>query len=286
MGWEFGVLYDPSDLQRVKCKLCGKEMGGGISRLKQHVGQVKGQVKSCMVANKDQQKRCKEACDAAVLKKKAKILHEEEVRAQVNLEIVHVDDNDDEEGLDLVGKGGSNKTGPIDQFVKPADPSIALSKNKYQQNIAIIIDQEKAYRVGQYLARWMYKKNIPFNAINDDDFKAFTEAVGRIGPNWKQPSQHIIREKMLVQEVERTKDLLKPHEEARVDFGCSIMTDAWTDKKRRSIMNLCVHCKLGTAFLESKEASADAHTSLYIFNYVGECIAKLGMNLNLNYFIT
>uniref|UniRef100_A0A8R7U5M4 DUF659 domain-containing protein n=1 Tax=Triticum urartu TaxID=4572 RepID=A0A8R7U5M4_TRIUA len=57
------------------------------------------------------------------------------------------------------------------------------------------------------------------------------------------------------------------------------MADAWTDKKRRSIMNLCVHCKLGTAFLESKEASANAHTSLYIFNYVVECIEKLVLKM-------
>jgi hypothetical protein len=86
----------------------------------------------------------------------------------------------------------------------------------------------------------------------------------------------MLREKMLLQEVERTKELLKPHELERVATGCSIMTDAWTDKKRRSIMNLCVHCKLGTAFLGSKEASADAHTSQYIFEYVVECIEKIG----------
>ena len=81
---------------------------------------------------------------------------------------------------------------------------------------------------------------------------------------------------MLLQEVERTKDLLKPHDIERTNTGCSIMTDAWTDKKRRSIMNLCVHCKLGTAFIGSKEASADAHTSLYIDEYVVESIEKIG----------
>ena len=79
--------------------------------------------------------------------------------------------------------------------------------------------------------------------------------------------------------MERTRDLLKPHEAEREITGCSVITKAWADKKRRSIMNLCVHCKLGTVFLESKEASADAHTSLYIFNYVDECIEKIGINL-------
>ena len=87
---------------------------------------------------------------------------------------------------------------------------------------------------------------------------------------------------MLLQEVELTRDLLKPHEAEREITGCSVMTDAWTDKKRRSIMNLCVHCKLGTAFLESKEASADAHTSEYIFNYIVGCMEKIGMKLELS----
>ena len=84
---------------------------------------------------------------------------------------------------------------------------------------------------------------------------------------------------MLLREVERTRDLLKTHEAEREITGCSIMNDGWTDKKRRSIMNLCLHCKLGTVFLESKEASAHACTSLYIFNYVDECIEKIGINL-------
>ena len=184
---------------------------------------------------------------------------------------------EDDEELSAVGKGDPKNVGPMDQFVAPVDPSVPLKK--FQRNINDSIDKERSYKVGQYLARWMYKKNIPFNAINDDDFKQFCEALGRYGPDWRQPSQHHIREKMLLQEVERTRDLLKPHEAEREITGCSVMTDAWTDKKRRSIMNLCVHCKLGTVFLESKEASADAHTSLYIFNYVDECIEKIGINL-------
>ena len=58
--------------------------------------------------------------------------------------------------------------------------------------------------------------------------------------------------------------------------GCSIMTDAWSDRKRRSIMNLCVNCKLGTTFLSSKEASDHAHTCQYIFDYVNKCIKEIG----------
>lgn len=37
MGWEFAVLIDPNDPQRVKCKLCGKEMSGRVTRMKEHI---------------------------------------------------------------------------------------------------------------------------------------------------------------------------------------------------------------------------------------------------------
>ncbi|KAM0910791.1 hypothetical protein ACQ4PT_013919 [Festuca glaucescens] len=272
MGWEFAVLIDPNDPQRVKCKLCGKEMSGGVTRMKEHIAQIRGGVKPCLNATPDQQARCKAASEAPKRRKIEKQKQEEEVRAVVNIEVVN---EDDQEELNEVGKGDPKK-GPMDQFLAPIDPSIPLNNKKHQQNINDSVDKERSYRVGQYLARWLYKKNVPFNAINDDDFKQFCEALGRYGPDWRQPSQYMIREKMLSQEVDRTRDLLKPHDIERANTGCSIMTDAWTDKKRRSIMNLCVHCKLGTIFLGSKEASGDAHTSLYIFNYVDECIEKIG----------
>ncbi|KAJ9567018.1 hypothetical protein OSB04_002984 [Centaurea solstitialis] len=54
------------------------------------------------------------------------------------------------------------------------------------------------------------------------------------------------------------------------------MTDAWSDRKRRSIMNLCVNSRLGTAFLSSKEFSDIAHTSEVIFEYVDKCIDEVG----------
>ncbi|KAM0896110.1 hypothetical protein ACQ4PT_023379 [Festuca glaucescens] len=250
-------------------------MGGGVTRMKQHIAGIKGQVSSCMMSTPDQQKRCREAYEAPQVRKRQKQQKEEENRAAVTIDLVEAEGNDEE--LAGIGNSEGHKSGPLDKFVKPIDPSIPVKKFQ-QQNISDAIDKDRSYKVGQYLARWIYKKNVPFNAINDDDFKQFCEALGRYGPKWKPPSQHLLREKMLLQEVERTRELMKPHEIERVATGCSIMTDAWTDKKRRSIMNLCVHCKLGTSFLESKEASADAHTSEYIFNYVLESIDKIGIN--------
>lgn len=102
------------------------------------------------------------------------------------------------------------------------------------------------------------------------------EAAGRFGPGAKKPYQHELREKLLHEEVSDTKELLKLQEKEWSKNGCSIMTDAWTDQKRRSIMNLCVNCSIGTSFIESKEVSADSHSGELIFQYVNTCIHKVG----------
>ena len=117
---------------------------------------------------------------------------------------------------------------------------------------------------------------IPFNAINNEEFDQMLEAAGRYGPGAKKPYQHELREKLLHEEVSDTKEMLKLQENEWAKNGCSIMTDPWTDQKRRNIMNMCVNCSIGTSFLESKEASSESHTGELIFQYVNSCIEKVG----------
>ena len=146
-----------------------------------------------MQATLEQQARCKDAYEAPKKKEKQKLQEENEVRALVTIEA----NEEDQAELNEVGNGDPEK-GPMDQYLAPIDPSIPLNMKMFQQNINDSVDKERSYRVGKYLARWLYKKNVPFNAINDDDFKQFCEALGRYGPNWRQPLQYMIRQKMLL----------------------------------------------------------------------------------------
>ncbi|KAJ0880554.1 putative ribonuclease H-like superfamily [Helianthus annuus] len=90
------------------------------------------------------------------------------------------------------------------------------------------------------------------------------------------PTRYEMEDSYLKKEVEKTKTYLKKYQEDWKFIGCSIMTDAWSDRQRRSIMNLGVNSKLGTIFLSSKECSDQAHTSENIFEYVDKCIEEVG----------
>jgi hypothetical protein len=71
VGWEYGVLVDVNNKDKVKCILCDKQMCGGIYRLKQHIAQEGKNAKKCqgMKTTKEKlleaQEKCKKALDGA-----------------------------------------------------------------------------------------------------------------------------------------------------------------------------------------------------------------------------
>ena len=102
------------------------------------------------------------------------------------------------------------------------------------------------------------------------------EAIGQFGPGLTPPTQDAFRGSLLEEEYERTKCLLQEREAEKMKNGCSIMTDAWSDKKRRSIMNVYTNCADGTSFISSKEMSDVSHTSEVIFELVDKAIEDIG----------
>ncbi|KAI8542832.1 hypothetical protein RHMOL_Rhmol08G0170100 [Rhododendron molle] len=270
MGWEYGILVDPTNLDKIQCKLCGKIMSSGISRLKKHIAQIKGSVSSCPSASKEDIAKCKAAVEEGSKKKKDKLQEAKEIRE----EVTNIEEDGDDEEVDIVGTRKRPHTlGPMDKYVSDINPG---KKTMGQQTISATILKARIEKVDSFLARWVYEAGIPFHAIDNNSFAQFCEAVGQFGVGYQPPSQYKLREPLLKAEVERTKKCLKKQEEEWASTGCSIMTDAWSDRKRRSIMNLCVNCKEGTTFLSSKETSDESHTGEYIFNYVDKCIEEVG----------
>ncbi|KAI3953394.1 hypothetical protein MKW92_029084 [Papaver armeniacum] len=56
IAWEWAE-YDNSKLRHVKYKLCGHAISGGINRFKNHILQIKGEVKICLKATPEMIKK-------------------------------------------------------------------------------------------------------------------------------------------------------------------------------------------------------------------------------------
>lgn len=267
--WEYGVLYNKEKRDWITCKLCKRLIKEGVYRMKHHIAGIVGQVEACPKASDEDKKRVRDYLENSKNKKRQRVEELNEERAEVN---IGVDGDDDD--FQVVGDDSKKKPknlGPIDKWTSAIDPTKAR-----QQNINDALKLKFTNDVHEYVARWIYETGIPFHSIDNQSFRQLVEAIGQFGPGYKPPSQYLLREPLLKQEVERTKFSLKKHEEEWMKNGCSIMTDAWTDRKRRSIMNICVNCKLGTSFLGSIEESMEAHTGVYIFEFVEKYIIEIG----------
>ena len=63
VGWEYGVLIDAQNKDKVKCKFCGHQSTGGVYRLKQHVANVGKNVKKCRESTQEAKEKCKKSLD-------------------------------------------------------------------------------------------------------------------------------------------------------------------------------------------------------------------------------
>ncbi|TXG63549.1 hypothetical protein EZV62_010543 [Acer yangbiense] len=140
----------------------------------------------------------------------------------------------------------------VKRFANSINPDFSIYVNTMkQQSFNDIILKEMTHATQRYMAKWVYQAVIPFNAIDNACFLQMVEVIGRFGPSFKPPSQWQLREPLLKKEFETTKEALKKQEQSWKVDACSIMTDTWTDMKRKSFMNLCVNCKEDTIFLSS-----------------------------------
>ncbi|KAL6141476.1 hypothetical protein ACLB2K_059764 [Fragaria x ananassa] len=67
VGWEYGSLVNLSNLDKVKCKICGKVLSGGIYRLKQHIAHEKGNEAPCNKSSDEDKKKYKKSIVVGLL---------------------------------------------------------------------------------------------------------------------------------------------------------------------------------------------------------------------------
>jgi hypothetical protein len=102
------------------------------------------------------------------------------------------------------------------------------------------------------------------------------EAIGAFGRGLRGPSPYEMSGPFLQKRKQKVLDGFKSHEESWKTSGCTLMTDAWTDKKGRGVMNLVVHSAHGVLFLDSVDCSAVKKNGKYIFDLVDRCIEDIG----------
>jgi hypothetical protein len=119
--------------------------------------------------------------------------------------------------------------------------------------------KEERDEVNMHVANFFYECRIPLNAINSRNLEIMCEAIGQYGPGYRPPSYHEVRVPLLGKVVEQINKIKEKHEAAWKQYGCTLMSDGWTDRRGHHLINFLVNSPEGTFFLKSIDASSEVH---------------------------
>ena len=231
-AWKHCVSVD-GKTWKLKCKYCEKVLTEGVYRLKHHLAGTSKDVGACVSVPEDVRKPMLDT----VLNLQRSLL-----RKSTSIEESNIGQTEE----------SSRKRSSGEEI---RDSSNIFKRKGTQSTINAIFKKNDREDASQERARFFYNNVIPFNVANNEEFKRMVELIGRHGPGLKPPSYHEIIVKYFKQEVGKTKQIIEEHKLVWKKTGCTIMTNGWTNRKRRIILNFLVNSPRGTVFLKSIDAS-------------------------------
>ncbi|XP_059075804.1 uncharacterized protein LOC131043866 [Cryptomeria japonica] len=126
------------------------------------------------------------------------------------------------------------------------------------------------------ICKFWYFCNIPFIAARSSYWQGMIDAVTICGPGFKAPSDTELSGPLLLEMVEDMKVDLEDHHQSWSQKGCTIMTDGWTDRRNRTLLNFLVSSGGSTMFLKSIDASSHVKNAAYLCEAIEEVIDEVG----------
>ena len=251
VGWQHGIDVDKNS-RKVLCKYCQKIISGGIFRFKQHLACTRKDVESCQQVPENVKQMI-----LGVLVKNLEATEKKRKALQYS-----GNDVDDDEIKEISSKDKGKR--------------VASGSGSTQTTLNQLLKKDIREEACRQIARFFYTSAIPFNCVKNPEFIKALEMVAKHGPGFKPPSYYDIREKYLKQEVDQTMNLLEEYKLEWKKTGCSIMSDGWTDKKRRCICNFLVNSPKGTVFLSSVDTSNMFKTADKVFKMLDAIMERIG----------
>jgi hypothetical protein len=131
------------------------------------------------------------------------------------------------------------------------------------------------------IGRTVIECNLSFNILKTPQWKKMIKTIAQVGApmdGWTGVDYRKMRTVVLDDEIERISKATEPIRNQWKKFGCSILSDGWSDTRRRSIINIVVSSCLGTYFLRAVDArkGGKSITGEFIFRHIRQAIIDVG----------
>jgi hypothetical protein len=298
-GWKYGYWANMQDKNEVTCILCGIPQKGGIKRLKQHLAGGYADAKMCESSRLTTAIRKEMGDYLEKNKRKRTLFLDEEEEATKAVDVVDVENEASVIHHPSSGTAAKQRRSAY-QFTSSLKPKEApkakksvvemlrrtpeeVVEERYSNNCQPTMEaslktkEEKDY-VDMQWALWFYECGIPFNAAAARQFQIAIEATAQYGSGYIPPTPYKLGEPLLKDAVKLTSDTREDHEKAWNHYGCTLMSDGWSDRRGRHLINFLVNSPQGTYFLESVDASSEVHNATMLADLLEEKIQEIGQD--------
>ncbi|CAN1337506.1 hypothetical protein LINPERPRIM_LOCUS37629 [Linum perenne] len=241
--------YAQQNGTKITCLLCSHTFaGGGISRFKNHLAGVSGNIRACMKVPVDVREAMLKNLNDTAKKNKT-------VAAQKRSfgEMTRGDSSSEPISTErTLGTG---------EDISPARTPNPFPRPSMQPSIqSALRGKDAALRTDRAIARFWYEHCLPFNVVASPSFPVLINMIASMGAGYTGPSYNALRTTLLddiYAECKLTVDSMRIHWKT---YGCTIMADGWTDNRQRSLINFLICSPKGISFVKSVDASGFSKT--------------------------
>jgi hypothetical protein len=246
--WVYGIPEDGANQQQLSCKLYGVNMLGGICRLKYHLAKIpEHDIEVCGKTTPEIMRIAFDSLEAKDKKKNDATARKAELLVRSSATSTPKEQCSGRGSTD----SGTGRFSPffVTRTTPGAQPSIkSVLKKK---------EKKEAYMV---VGRCLFWSDIPLSITKNNPFwQPMCDAIVVVGPGYKSPT---------------FEELRGPSEIS----SCTVMSDGWTDRKGRSLLNFLVHCPRGTMFIKSIDASAHVKDAKFLCELMDAFIQEISMH--------
>ncbi|RYR13469.1 hypothetical protein Ahy_B04g070453 [Arachis hypogaea] len=255
VGWEHGISVG-EDGKKIQCKYCYKFFLGGVYRMKHHLTGTQKDVGACTAVSDEVKKQMWDVVSGLQVNLMKKTSMGGASPGEATKEVDTTDDK----------RKGKELDGNIFKKIRISTQTTIhnIFKKNFREEVCLEI------------RTFFYNNGIPFNVSRSEEYSRMFEKAIRYGQGFKPPSYHELRVPLLKKHVELVQQSLEEHRAYWKQVGCTIMTDDWTDKRRRTILNFFVNSPKRTVFLKSIDASHITKTADKLFKMIDDVVEEVG----------
>ncbi|KAL5730716.1 hypothetical protein ACHQM5_003510 [Ranunculus cassubicifolius] len=147
-----------------------------------------------------------------------------------------------------------------------AQPKILELVKKKEKEIADILG-----------TKFCVANSLAFNIFRSEELRLRCLAIGQYGPGYVPPSSETARTKLLGSLKDEATLYVKTIQASWADTGCTLMSDSWSDIKKRCHVNLVATSPCGIVFLKSVCLKGeDRQTGEFLANFIMSGIEEIG----------